>query len=156
MPPWRNWIARWTSNPKVASSSLVGGAFLLSRIIYSRFGCKNLGHSCPVYRFGVVVIASPLHGEGHEFNPRNRYRPRTRPPPPKSIYRPDFVRKVAESQRERGWVKLATRMNDGDELLHGRPSVLARCRTLHRDLYDKHDLFTTGCCALIMRGCEIF
>ena len=25
LPSWRNWIARWTSNPKVASSSLAGG-----------------------------------------------------------------------------------------------------------------------------------
>ena len=40
MPPWRNWIARWTSNPKVASSNLVGGVFL-TRIIYSDSGVKT-------------------------------------------------------------------------------------------------------------------
>ena len=27
LPPWRNWIARRTSNPKVAGSSPAGGTF---------------------------------------------------------------------------------------------------------------------------------
>lgn len=51
-PSWRNWIARWTSNPKVVGSSPAGGTSLSKdlcvNIINCFVHCLHIGNIFPL------------------------------------------------------------------------------------------------------------